>query len=135
MEEVDFVEFTHETIAKYSVCGYKDADKHVELRKKIDWYSEYYPKGLRIKAFIAKNGVSQGMMEYMPGKYAHRPVNADGYMFIQCLFAGFKKEYKGKGYASHLLETCINEAKEQKMLGVAVSLLERVRLWQITKFF
>jgi len=45
---------------------------------------------------------------------------ADGYLFIHCIFVGFKKEYKGKGYASMLIDECIQEAKEQKMLGVAV---------------
>jgi len=26
------------------------------------------------------------MIEYIPGKYAHRPVDAEGYMFIHCIF-------------------------------------------------
>ncbi len=60
------------------------------------------------------------MLEYIPGKYAHRPVAADGYMFIHCIFVGFKAEFKGKGYASAMLDVCINEAKEQGMKGVAV---------------
>jgi hypothetical protein len=60
------------------------------------------------------------MLEYLPGKYAHRPVNAEGYMFIHCIFAGFKNEFKGKGYASALIDECINDAKTHKMLGVSV---------------
>lgn len=60
------------------------------------------------------------MLEYIPGKYAHRPVAADGYMFIHCVFVGFKGEFKGKGYASMLIKECIKEAKESKMRGVAV---------------
>jgi hypothetical protein len=120
MEDIEIIEFTPENIVHYGVCGYKDVDKHIELKRKIDWYAEYYPKGLRIKGIITKTGVYQGMLEYIPGKYAHRPVNADGYMFIQCIFAGFKKEFKEKGYASLLLDTCIEDAKNQEMLGVAV---------------
>jgi N-acetylglutamate synthase-like GNAT family acetyltransferase len=60
------------------------------------------------------------MLEYLPGEFAHRPVNADGYMFIHCIFVGFKNEFKGKGYASALIEECINDAQRQKMSGVAV---------------
>jgi predicted GNAT family acetyltransferase len=60
------------------------------------------------------------MLEYIPGKYAHRPVDADDYMFIHCVFVGFKIKFKGKGYASSLIEECIKEAKEKNMLGVAV---------------
>ena len=60
------------------------------------------------------------MLEYLPGKFAHRPVNVYGYIFIHCIFVGFKNEFKGKGYASALIDECINDAKKQRMLGVAV---------------
>ena len=90
------------------------------MGRKIDWFKEYYPKGLRIKALFSKKGGYQGMLEYIPGKYAHRPVDAEGYMFIHCIFVGFKKEFKGKGYASALLDECIKEAKNADMQGVAV---------------
>jgi len=113
-------DLTPENITDYGVCGYKDAKKHLELRRKIDWFKEYYPKGLRIKALLSKKGGYQGMLEYIPGKYAHRPVDAQGYMFIHCIFVGFKKEFKGKGYASSLIDECIKEAKNTNMQGVAV---------------
>jgi hypothetical protein len=98
------IDLTPDNIADYGVCGYKDFKKQLELRRKIDWFKAYYPKGLRIKAVLADKGGYQGMLEYIPGKYAHRPVEADGYMFIHCIFTGFKKEYKHKGYASALIE-------------------------------
>jgi GNAT superfamily N-acetyltransferase len=120
MKGIQIIDLTPENIADYGVCGYKDVKKHKELRNKIAWFNEYYSKGLRIKALISETGGYQGMLEYLPGKYAHRPVNADGYMFIHCIFVGFKKEFKGKGYASALIEECINDAKKQNMLGVAV---------------
>lgn len=60
------------------------------------------------------------MLEYIPGEYAHRPVDAEGYMFIHCIFVGFRNEYKGKGHASSLIEECIKDAKNAKMQGVAV---------------
>lgn len=120
MERVHVIDLSPENIAQYGVCGYKDVSKHIELRNKIDWFARYSEKGLRIKAIITKEGGYQGMIEYIPGKYAHRPVVADGYMFIHCLFVGFKKEYKGKGLASTLIDECIKEAKDAKMQGVAV---------------
>ena len=60
------------------------------------------------------------MIEYIPGKYAHRPVNADNYMFIHCVFVGFNKEFKGRGYATRLIEECVQEAQQKNMVGVAV---------------
>ncbi len=120
MNDVEIVDLTPENIAEYGVCGYKDVKKHLELRKKIEWFREYYPKGLRIKALLSKEGGYQGMLEYIPGRYAHRPADAEGYMFIHCIFVGFKKEFKGKGYASLLIDECIREAKNASMKGVAV---------------
>ncbi len=118
--DIQIIDLTPENIANYGVCGYKDVKKHLELRRKIQWFNNYYSKGLRIKALISKSGGYQGMLEYIPGEYAHRPVNANGYMFIHCIFSGFKKEFKGKGYASSLIDECINESKKAKMHGVAV---------------
>jgi hypothetical protein len=118
--DIEIVNLTPENIADYGVCGYKDVEKHLELRRKIEWYKKYYPKGLRIKVLLSEKGGYQGMIEYVPGNYAHRPVVAEGYIFIHCVFVGFKKEYKGRGYASFLIDECIKEAKDAKMQGVAV---------------
>jgi hypothetical protein len=120
MTDIEIIDLTPENIADFGVCGYKDVEKHLELRRKIDWFKEYYPKALRIKAILSKTGGYQGMLEYIPGKYAHRPVDAVGYMFIHCIFVGFRSEFKGKGYASSLLDSCIQEAKSLNMCGVAV---------------
>jgi N-acetylglutamate synthase-like GNAT family acetyltransferase len=120
MVNTQIIDLTPENIADYGVCGYKDIKKQLELRRKIEWFKEYYPKGLRIKIILTKKGGYQGMLEYIPGKFAHRPVDAEGYMFIHCVFVGFKNEFKGKGYASALIDECIKEAKNEKMLGVAV---------------
>jgi hypothetical protein len=35
------------------VCDYKDVKKHLELRNKINWYGEYYSKGMRILAAVS----------------------------------------------------------------------------------
>lgn len=114
------IDLTPENIAEYGVCGYKDAKKHLELQRKIEWFNDYYPKGLRIKALILEDGGYQGMLEYIPGEYAHRPVAAAGYLFIHCLFVGFRKEYKGHGYASALIGACIDDARVAGSKGVAV---------------
>lgn len=118
--DIKITDLTPENIAEYGVCGYKDVTRHQELRDKIAWFNEYYPKGLRIKALISEKGGYQGMLEYIPGRYAHRPVNAEGYLFIHCIFVGFKNAFKGKGYASALIDECIEDARQQGLSGVSV---------------
>ncbi len=114
------IDLTPDTLPEYGICGYKNAGKHEEIRRKADWYRTYYPLGLRIRILYSPEHGSQGMIEYIPGRYAHRPVAADGYLFIHCLFVGFRKEFKGQGHASSLIDTCIADAREQGMKGVAV---------------
>lgn len=118
--QVEIMDLTPENIADYGVCGYKDMKKHRELRRKVDWFKAYYPKGLRIKIIKSTTGGSLGMLEYIPGKYAHRPVDAENYMFIHCIFMGFKNEFKRQGHASLLIDECIKEARTMNMQGVAV---------------
>jgi ribosomal protein S18 acetylase RimI-like enzyme len=120
MNDFRIVNLTPDNFAEYGVCGYKDVARHKELRAKLEWFTEYYPKGLRIKVIHSPIGGYQGMIEYIPGEYAHRPVFARGFMFIHCIFVGFRKEFKGRGFASVLIEECVKDAKAQKMNGVSV---------------
>ncbi len=62
MDDIKIIDLTPENIEDYGVFGYKDVQKHVELRRKIQWFKEYYPKGLRIKALVSETGGYQGML-------------------------------------------------------------------------
>lgn len=114
------IDLTPDTLPEYGICGYKNAGKQEEIRRKADWYRKYHPLGLRIRIVYSPEHGNQGMIEYIPGQYAHRPVKAKGYMFIHCLFVGFRKEFKGLGLASTLIDDCISDARKQGMHGVAV---------------
>lgn len=60
--------------------------------------------------------VSRGFIEYIPGEYAWRGVDAKGYTFIHCIWVIGR--HKNKGYGSKLLKACIQDSKGTK--GVAV---------------
>lgn len=86
-------------------------------KRKLTWFNSRFDEGLKIKMLdIKQNG--RGFVEYIPGEYAWRAVNAEGYMFIHCLWV--VGQSKGKGYAKLLLDECIKDAKKQKMSGVAM---------------
>jgi hypothetical protein len=118
MESVEIIDTNIHNIMEYGICGYKNM-KHEELRRKLEWLKNRFPEGLKIKTLYSATDGTQGMVEYIPGDYCWRPVEADGYMFIHCIFVGFKRAYKAKGYASRLLDECQNDAKSEKMYGVA----------------
>ncbi len=119
MDEIKIVDTNADNILKYGVCGYKNI-KRAGYPEKIEWLKERFMEGLRIKTLYSENDGTQGMIEYIPGEYCWRPVEADGYMFIHCIFSGFKRTYKGKGYGSLLLKECLEDAKKENMHGVTV---------------
>jgi hypothetical protein len=57
-------------------------------------------------------------IEYIPGEYAWRAVQAPGYLVIHCLWVVGKG--KGKGYGTQLVQDCITEARAQGKRGVVM---------------
>ena len=119
MDKIEIIDTNAENILKYGVCGYKNI-KRAGYPEKIEWLKDRFPEGLKIKTLYSDKDGTQGMIEYIPGEYCWRPVEASGYMFIHCIFTGFKNAYKGKGYGSLLLKECLEEAKKKNMSGVSV---------------
>ncbi|MBX2976540.1 MAG: GNAT family N-acetyltransferase [Ignavibacteriaceae bacterium] len=119
MQGIKIVDINADNILDYGICGYKSL-KREGFPEKVNWIRENSSYGLKIKAILTENDGVQGMIEYLSGEYCWRPVDAKGFMFIHCLFVGFKKKYKNKGYASLLIDKCIEDAKESDKLGVAV---------------
>ena len=132
MDKVTIIDTTAENVGKYGVCSYKDARQEGFCRK-IEWMKARQHEGLRIKTLYSETGKAQGMIEYIPGEYCWRPVIAPGYMFIHCIFVGFRKDYKGKGYGTQLLNECIGDARKANMHGVAV--VARDGTWMAKKEF
>jgi hypothetical protein len=117
---IEIIDTNADNILDYGICGYKDVRKAGYLEK-IAWLKARFTEGLKIKTLHSDRDGTQGMIEYIPGEYCWRPVEASGYMFIHCIFSGFKSVYKGKGYGSLLLEECIADAKMHGYRGVAVA--------------
>ncbi len=119
VKDISVIDTTIENISKYGVCGYKNIKKE-GFPEKFEWLKKRFPEGLKIKTLYSEKDGTQGMIEYIPGKYCWRPVDAANYMFIHCVFVGFKKIYQKKGYASLLLRECEKDTKKQKLNGIAV---------------
>lgn len=92
--------------------------KHESYHHKIDWLSEQSTNGLAINLLYLEGVKSPvGFIEYIPGKYCRRAVDAKGYLFIHCLWTNGKK-YQHQGLGKQLIESVEKEAKG--MYGVAV---------------
>ena len=119
MERVEIIDTNAGNILEYGVCGYKNM-KREGYPEKIEWLKDRFPEGMKIKTLYSTEDGNQGMIEYIRGEYCWRPVEASGYIFIHCIFVGFKRAYKGKGYGALVLDECLKDAVKENMHGVAV---------------
>jgi len=119
MEEITIIDTDYTNITNYGICGYKDL-KREGYPEKICWMEKIKTHGLVIKTVVAEKSGNQGMIEWINSEYAMRPVIAENYLFINCLFVGFRKEFKGNGYASQLIDLCIQDAMDKNKSGVCV---------------
>jgi len=63
-------------------CGVRNP-KHRGRALKNCWMKQYFGQGLRAKVLVTPDNRPCGYIEYLPGEYAWRGVDAAGYMFIE----------------------------------------------------
>ncbi len=97
----------------------KTKKKMAGYQNKVKWLKERFKEGLKYKTLKVKEGNNEtlrGMIEYIPGEFNWRGINADGFLVIHCLWVVGKQ--KNKGYGSKLLLEAINDAKKDGLFGV-----------------
>jgi len=104
-------------VDRYGFFCYKSKPKTAGYRQKREWLENTLHEGLRIK-IIHEGNRSAGFIEYAPGEYAWRAVQAAGYLVIHCMWV--VGSGKGKGYGWRLLDLVLSEAESMGMFGVAV---------------
>jgi GNAT superfamily N-acetyltransferase len=104
-------------VDRYGFYCYKSKPKTLGYRHKREWLEACLAEGLRLK-IIYGGTRSAGFIEYAPGEYAWRVVNAPGYMVIHCMWV--VSSGKGKGYGKRLLEHVESEAQLERMFSVVV---------------
>ena len=84
-------------------------------QRKLRWLKKRFAEGMKMK--ILKTG-GRAFIEYIPGRYAWRAVQAADYMVIHCIWVIGKS--KGNGCGGFLLNACKREAKKQNLKGVVM---------------
>lgn len=99
-------------------CGIQ-SPTHPGRAEKLCWLKANAGRGVRAKALVSPDGKQAGYMEYLPGEFAWRGVDARGYMFIHCIWMHARR-YQRKGWGSRMVKACLEDAKAAGMSGVAV---------------
>lgn len=110
---VNTIEVTLENVEKSGFFCFMSKKKSPGYAQKLKWLKERFTEGLKIKMLQLPE---RGFIEYIPGEYAWRPVKAEGYMVIHCLWVVGKS--RGKGFSRLLLDMCEQDARSAGMNGV-----------------
>ncbi len=116
---VEIVDVNENNVTDVGFFCLMSRKKSEGYQRKLRWLKTRFAEGMRIKLLKLPE---RGFIEYIPGEYAWRAVNAKSYMFIHCLWVVGRS--KGNGFATLLLNECIKDAKKAGMAGVAMATSE-----------
>ncbi len=121
------IDLDENNIDQYDLFCCKSKKDGQGYQNKVRWVKERFAEGLHLKLLMIreeKGFTSRGFIEYIPGEYTWRGIDAENYMVIHCIWVVGRN--KRKGYGTKLLEECLTDAKE--MNGVAVVTTKRTWL-------
>jgi thiol-disulfide isomerase/thioredoxin len=87
----------------------------VQVASKKAWLRDRFEEGL---VFLKSVERGKCFIEYIPAENAWVPIDADGYMYIDCLWVS--GSFKGHGYSSDLLNACIEDSKAKGRKGLCI---------------
>jgi ribosomal protein S18 acetylase RimI-like enzyme len=112
---MNIITVTNENIEHEHICCAISNNKDAQVAAKKAWLTERFAEGL-----VFKKGDVRGkcFIEYIPAEMAWCPIEADGYMYINCLWVS--GQFKGQGHSTALLQGCIEDSKEKGKLGLVI---------------
>lgn len=115
MNRIQIIRANSENITQYGLCGCK-SQKHEGYRRKAEWLKQRFQENLRYQ-ILRIDGNDAGLIEYVPGPFTWRSINADDYMVIHCLLV--EPKYRQQGFGRDLIRKCLDDAKTDGLKGVA----------------
>ncbi len=112
---MEYIRVTGENLDREHICCAISNNKDVQVSSKKAWLAERFADGL---VFLKSIERGKCFIEYIPAENAWNPIDADGYMYIDCLWVS--GSFKGHGYSSDLLGECISDSKGKGKKGLCI---------------
>ncbi len=112
---MDYIQVTKDNIDNEHICCAISNNKDVQVSSKKAWLTDRFDEGL---VFLKSTERGKCFIEYIPAEYAWNPIEADGYMYIDCLWVS--GSFKGHGYSTDLLNACIEDSKSKGKKGLCI---------------
>lgn len=129
---MNIIEINKQNLAQEHICCAigNDLENKLRAQTKKDWLASQFENGLVFKRLDERGKV---FIEYMPIEKVWKPIIGSNCMVINCLWVS--GQFKGKGFSTQLLDKCIEDAKKQKMNGIAVVSSNKVKPFLTDKKF
>lgn len=112
---MELIKITTDNLEQEHICCAISNNKDIQVISKKTWLKDRLDEGL---VFLKGNVRGKCFIEYIPAEYAWMPIEANGYMFINCLWVS--GQLKGHGYSNLLLDECIKESKAKEKKGLVI---------------
>lgn len=110
---MQLIKITQENLETEHICCAIANNKDCQVMSKKSWIKARLDEGL---VFLKYNVRGKCFIEYIPAEYAWIPIEAEGYMYIDCLWVS--GQFKGHGYSTLLLDECIKDSKSKGKKGL-----------------
>ena len=112
---MEYVRVTKDNLEKEHICCALSNNRDVQVTSKKAWLADRFEDGL---VFLKGSERGKCFIEYLPAENAWNPIDADGYMYIDCLWVS--GSLKGHGYSNDLLEACVEDGKAKGRKGLCI---------------
>ncbi len=112
---MEYIRVTNENIDTEHICCAISNNNDIQVSSKKNWLRERFEDGL---VFLKSKERGKCFIEYIPAENAWNPIEAKGYMYIDCLWVA--GSFKGNGYSSDLLNACIEDSKSKGKNGLCI---------------
>ena len=112
---MEYIRVTKDNIEQEHICCAISNNKDVQVASKKAWLADRFNEGL---VFLKSVERGKCFIEYIPAENAWNPIDAEGYLYIDCLWVS--GSFKGHGYSTDLLEACVQDGKAQGKKGLCI---------------
>ncbi|MDD3192605.1 MAG: YoaP domain-containing protein [Oscillospiraceae bacterium] len=112
---MEYIKLTPENLGSEHICCAISSNRDPQVASKKAWIAQRLAEGL---VFLKSKERGKCFIEYIPAEFAWVPVDADGYMHINCFWVS--GSMKGHGYANALLDACVQDSRAKGKTGITV---------------
>ncbi len=112
---MDYIRVTKDNLETEHICCAISNNKDVQVASKKAWLAERLEEGL---VFLKSVERGKCFIEYLPAEMAWNPIEAEGWLYIDCLWVS--GSFKGHGYSNDLLAACISDGRAQGKKGLCI---------------